>query len=594
MAITIPIFADFNDKGLKDAEGAFEKFGTKVAGIAKAAAAAVAAIGVAGFALGKKAIDAASDLGESQQKVGEIFGESSDEIEKFAAIAAKKFGQSKQDVLNAAGVFGIFGKAAGLAGDDLAQFSNDFTGLASDLASFNNTTPQDAIDAIGAALRGEAEPLRRYGVLLDDATLKAEALALGIYEGKGALTAEQKILAAQAAIYKQTSVAQGDFARTSDGLANQQRILRAQLDNTVATIGQRLLPAAVGMASFFGDKIIPVIERVAQAFSERGLAGVFDLIKSKIPVVKEALADMASAFIDWVKETAPKFLAGLGELGQQFLEWIGPRIGPMLKQLGELLGKAANWIIDEGLPLLTQKLIQLGNALVDWIAPNIAPMLKEAGRWVGELINWILTDAIPKIAAAALKIAGALLSWVAQLLPQTLKGMAQYFLELIGKLPGAFAGLIVAMADMGLTVGRAIVDGIVTGVKTLIDKGTDIARQMVNTIITFINTQLINRINDLLEFTIPVPFAPDIRVNPPDIPRIPLLAQGGIVTGPTLAMIGERGPEAVIPLNRAGMMGNITVNVAGSVVTELDLVESIRKGLVNAQRSGKQLVYSNT
>lgn len=72
------------------------------------------------------------------------------------------------------------------------------------------------------------------------------------------------------------------------------------------------------------------------------------------------------------------------------------------------------------------------------------------------------------------------------------------------------------------------------------------------------------------------------------------MAEGGIVSGPTLAVIGEAGPEAVIPLDRLGTMGGITVNVAGSVVTENDLIESIRKGLANAQRNGSQLVYSNT
>lgn len=75
--------------------------------------------------------------------------------------------------------------------------------------------------------------------------------------------------------------------------------------------------------------------------------------------------------------------------------------------------------------------------------------------------------------------------------------------------------------------------------------------------------------------------------------RIPGMAAGGIVSGPTLAMIGEAGPEAVIPLDRLGTMGGVTVNVTGSVITENDLIESIRKGLANAQRNGSQLVYSN-
>ena len=64
-----------------------------------------------------------------------------------------------------------------------------------------------------------------------------------------------------------------------------------------------------------------------------------------------------------------------------------------------------------------------------------------------------------------------------------------------------------------------------------------------------------------------------------NIPQIPMLAEGGIVTKPTLAMIGEAGSEAVIPLSKMGGMGggmNITINVAGSVVQEQDLAISVR------------------
>jgi hypothetical protein len=76
----------------------------------------------------------------------------------------------------------------------------------------------------------------------------------------------------------------------------------------------------------------------------------------------------------------------------------------------------------------------------------------------------------------------------------------------------------------------------------------------------------------------------------PRMPTIPALAEGGIVSRPTLALIGEAGPEAVVPLGRGGMMGGITINVAGSVISERDLVETVRRGLIDSQRSGRQLV----
>jgi hypothetical protein len=189
------------------------------------------------------ATDAASNMEETLSKTSVLFGQNSTEIVKFAEGAAKTFGQSKQQALDAATTFATFGKAAGLAGSDLTGFSTGFVGLASDLASFNNTTPEQAINAIGSALRGEAEPLRQFGVLLDDATLRQAALELGLISTtKNALTPQQKVLAAQKVIYEQTTAAQGDFGRTSDGLANSQRILEAEQANLNTNLGKTFLP----------------------------------------------------------------------------------------------------------------------------------------------------------------------------------------------------------------------------------------------------------------------------------------------------------------------------------------------------------------
>jgi uncharacterized protein YukE len=243
MAINIPIITSFVNTGVQAADKQLKAFGTSAKTVAGAVGGFSLALGTVKSVIGP-AIAAASNMEESLSKVNVVFGRGAREVEKFANSAAKNLGQSKQSVLEAAGVFGTFGKAAGLAGTDLAVFSNDFTTLATDLASFNNTTPEEAVQAIGAALRGEAEPLRRFGVLLNDATLKQEAMTLGIYDGKGALTAQQKILAAQSAIYKQTGDAQGDFMRTSDGLANSTRTLSATFKDLQAKFGAAFIEQA--------------------------------------------------------------------------------------------------------------------------------------------------------------------------------------------------------------------------------------------------------------------------------------------------------------------------------------------------------------
>ena len=71
------------------------------------------------------------------------------------------------------------------------------------------------------------------------------------------------------------------------------------------------------------------------------------------------------------------------------------------------------------------------------------------------------------------------------------------------------------------------------------------------------------------------------------------MATGGIVTAPTLGLIGEAGPEAVIPLNQMGSMGgtNVTVNVAGSVLAEGDLAETIQNQLIRIKGRNASLEF---
>ena len=287
-------------KDLDKAQGKFGKFKDVVSGMAMGVGIAVAGMAIeAGKALiqfGADSVGAASDLNETLSKSEVLFGDNAKSVQKWADNAALAFGQSKQQALDAAATFATFGKAAGLTGQDLESFATDFVGLSSDLASFNNTTPEQAIQAIGAALRGESEPLRAYGVLLDDASMRQKALELGIIDNiKNALTPQQKVLAAQALIYEQTSAAQGDFARTSDGLANQQRILDAQMENLKATIGQALLPVVLALVSTFNQLVQAVLPPLT-AFITDKVVPAMDAVGA---VIRSTVGPMLEAAMGW-------------------------------------------------------------------------------------------------------------------------------------------------------------------------------------------------------------------------------------------------------------------------------------------------------
>ncbi len=261
--------------------------------------------------LGVASIDAASNLEESLSKVGVVFGDSADAVIRFSEGAAEGLGQSQQQALEAAGTFGNLFVSMGMGEGAAADMSTSLVTLGSDLASFNNTLPIEALEALRAGLTGETEPLKRFGVNINAAAVAQKALDLGLVStsvdmvkvegatlklekaqakataaieeyGEGSmeareanqavaeaqaaldsalagtvseLTAAEKAQAVYALVMDQTQTAQGDFARTSDGLANSMRIAKAQIGDAAAAMGQQLLPYGLKVVSFVRDLV---------------------------------------------------------------------------------------------------------------------------------------------------------------------------------------------------------------------------------------------------------------------------------------------------------------------------------------------------
>lgn len=629
MAIVAPIVSTFDNRGIRNAEGAFSNFGRKVGTSLKNVATAAAGIGIAIGAASIKAISAASDLDEAVSATNQIFGDAADAVLKFANGAAEAFGQSKQEALDGALVFGTFGKAAGLAGDDLSDFTTGLLGLSSDLASFRNATPEEAIEAIGAALRGESEPLRRFGVLLDDATLKAEALELGIYDGSGALTQQQKILAAEAAIYKQTTDAQGDFSRTSSGLANSQRILSARLANTTAQIGTALLPVALKLSGFVLDRVIPAIESWADTFSEEGLLGVLKRLwtwfKDNAPKIGEWALDLAGSLVGWISENAGPAIEKLGEWLGAVGEWITETAWPYLRDkvpiwadalwnwiqtdgfdtLGKLwdwAGSVGRWITDTAFPWIAAKTSKWATALFEWIGTDAADAISKAGEWLASLGTWFAEDAGPVLSEKTSQLVTSLFDWLTgddadkettsaaktaienlgtALRDEFIPGLTKYALGIQSAIVDALTG---AFKTAGSRLASDFIQGLTTGDYGIVGLLADWARKL----------SLTGWVESLYSWL----FGGGSEPSVPNIPvpgtggasggsRGPVrLAEGGIVTRPTFAMIGEGGEsEAVIPLSRLGKIGGTTVNVTvNGAVDPVSTARQIRQILEQDQR----------
>lgn len=209
----------------------------------------------------KGSVTAASDLNETVSKSEVIFGTSADAVGKWAEGMDAAGGLSKRAALDAASGFAGLFQTVGIGIDKSADMSERMTQMGSDLASFFNTDVGDALAALKSGLNGESEPLRKFNVFLSESAVSAKAAAMGLQPVNGALTEGQKAAARYQLILEQTGAAQGDFARTADGLANSSRTLDAKMENLQARIGQALLPvlqdatnAAIGLMDSF-DKV---------------------------------------------------------------------------------------------------------------------------------------------------------------------------------------------------------------------------------------------------------------------------------------------------------------------------------------------------
>lgn len=229
-------------RGLTSDLGALHSKALLVAG---GIGAATAAAYTAGRAIGGLA-NAASDVNESLNKNNVVFGQASRAASSFADTSAQSFGLSKRAALEATGAYGSMFRTIGLGEPVAAQMSVRLTQLAADMASFNNQDPSEMLQKLRSGLAGEAEPLRTVGVLLSEARVKEEAYAAGIAKRGAELTEAEKVQARYNLILKDTTLQHGDFARTSEGLANRQRHLSAEFDNLKVKIGEGLVGPMTG------------------------------------------------------------------------------------------------------------------------------------------------------------------------------------------------------------------------------------------------------------------------------------------------------------------------------------------------------------
>jgi len=241
-----------------------EKIKSAFGKIGKAVAVAFSVTALISF--GKSCIELGSDLAEVQNVVDVTFGAMSETINHFARDALEQFGLSETSAKKYTSTLGAMLKSMGIATNQAAEMSMEMAGLAADMASFYNLETDVAFEKIRSGISGETEPLKQLGINLSVANLEAYALSQGMTKAYSAMSQQEQAILRYNYLLSVTADAQGDFARTSDGWANQVRILTERFNALKAAIGQGLIAVLTPVIRVL-NQLLAKILTVTDAFS---------------------------------------------------------------------------------------------------------------------------------------------------------------------------------------------------------------------------------------------------------------------------------------------------------------------------------------
>lgn len=572
----------------------------------------------------KGGVSAASDLNESLSKATNTFGKYAKDIPGYTGSVAKSLGISRDRALDMAGGIGAMTQAMGQTQEQSAKLSARVLKLSADMGSFHNVDPTEMLERIQAGLSGEMEPLKRFGVLLSDARVQAEAMRLGLVKteknlddvkaatikvdlaqsrytqalgkhGKGSEEAKRaelalmqahrgldkalkgrkipldenvKLQARMSLLTRDSAVAENDFAETSGGAANQQRILAAQVRDLSAKLAGFLLPAVTstfralngGLAFMQEHSTAFTIAGAAAA----GLATSILLIAGYMKIATVATAAWTAALAVNPVVLIIAAIVGLGvalviayKKSETFRDivnsaWDAVKAGAaFLADAGAAVKDFADSAV-EGLKDVLSWARGNWRTIATIISGPFAPVVALATDAFG--IRSKMIAALTALKSGAATAARAVWDGIKSALQAPL-GM----LDWLGtQVTQQIRNVIDDVGRAGTAVGRALRDGI----KDAITDGFALVygpvRKIMNAIIATIDK---------------IPFV-DISFRMPELKDIPGYAKGGVVRGPTIAQVGEAGPEVIVPVSAGkraegmkwlAVAGNMLGGVEGNI-----------------------------
>ncbi len=480
----------------------------------------MAAAGAAGMGMFVAGVTSkASDLNESKNAINVMFGDAADGIAALGKGAAASIGLSNTAFNSLATQFGGAVKNIAGPGGDIVGIMGDLTTRAADFASVMNLDVADAAAVFQSALAGETEGMRRYGVDMSAAAVEAYALANGIGTAGTELTEAQKQQARYGLLMASTSLMQGDFANTSDQLANSQRILGASWQDVQAKLGQGFLPfATAGMQVL--ALLVPWLTTAGDASAAFGekMAGISQAAGGGFAGIQAMLGSIGGSILEWITGGGIQAIiaggAGLRDgLIQAVLTAIPGIATALITMAPSILSAAAASFqsliggLLQTLPLLITALLQLAPTLITTILGMI-PLLMASATTLFMGIVLALMQVVPSIIMSLIAMLPMLATTIVGMLPGIVEaGLAMFMgiveslvtllpvlitavLALLPVLITTIVGMLPGILESAITMFMGLVTAILTMLPDLITTLVGILPSLVTTIVGMIPTLL--------------------------------------------------------------------------------------------------------
>lgn len=406
-----------------------------------------------------------NDFYEAANMFGVSMGDMTNEASGFIDKMEQLLGIDPSEAMNAMANIYSMTKSFGLAKEQAYTLSKSLTQLGYDLSSLKNIPISQAFTKIRSAMAGELEPMLQLGVDISQARLQQELLALGFNKQVSTLSQADKATLRYIAILKQTTDAQGDFARTLSSPANMIRILKAQLSGLARDVGSLLYPAM--------KSILPPLIAAVELIRE------FVQWVAKLMGVKVVLTDFAKSAdsvggigdaMDETTDSTKKAAKALKNytMGFDELNIIDPTQGSSGSGSGASAGNILGDVDLSGYDMFKDYNEEFAKQ-IDAIKQKIKDMLPIIGAVTAALALWKIVDFLTDIATAiskmtdlqklALSIATVVVE--ASLVFSFAKGYASSGnpLELLGEVVSAAFGSFVLWRTIGadgITLGMGI------------------------------------------------------------------------------------------------------------------------------------------